>query len=438
MDRILQPQPIIQPEPIPEPIVAPTTTVADIPPREATSNGLATNAVSQPQVKNGDPSTPKPESGNGHAPKEKAVDDKTPGAQSEGGMDEIITQMFPDADKNFVKAALGQNPSLDDVRSLAENMAEGIYPKTKGAEEDGTSVATAHTESSSPGTRDKKRRGGFRSKLGKAFGLRGSNSAGATVPVSQPPPPPGDFHFGANPGPTEIARDISSGTGAFGPNAQRELKHEQNTHVSPANDLNSQQSLERMLQQQVAQSSKVNTAAINSSDTLLTSIPTELDRGETCEVINGQSLRAFAEYSNGLTATGIRLFASQRDPTSAAFMTEQTGAIEAFGVVLTQLAQIYGLPVQSIAIFHESTGNTIAFNLGRSVYYNLRFFYALHYRNGERPPSAECYSYWFITTAHELSHHLVSAHNKEHAFYTESYATLYLPKLASLIATLPQ
>jgi hypothetical protein len=36
--------------------------------------------------------------------------------------------------------------------------------------------------------------------------------------------------------------------------------------------------------------------------------------------------------------------------------------------------------------------------------------------------------------AHELAHHLVSAHNKEHGYYTESYVTLYLPRLVQFFS----
>jgi hypothetical protein len=373
-----------------------------------------------------------------------------------GGMDEILTTMFPDADDQFVKSSLGRNPTLDDVQSLANTMAQGDYPKKLSGETmvastaaaDGastsannssgaaaTAASAAAATATTSATKDKKKRGGLRGKLGKALGgLRGSSSGGAAPTVPPLAPPPADVP------------PIPSGTaGALGPqvaphNTVRQPQQQQPQQAtstteaaSPASDMHSQASLERMLQQHVSQSARVNTSAIHSPDTLLTSVPTELDRGESCEVIDGKNLRVFTEYRNGTTTSGIRIFASQRDPSSAEFLAQQTSAVEAFGTVLAQLAQrVYELPLHSIAIFYESTGNTIAFNLGRSIYYNLRFFYALHFQGGATPPSAACYSYWYMTTAHELSHNLVSAHNKEHGFYTESYATLYLPKLAAL------
>lgn len=349
-------------------------------------------------------------------------------------MEEILTQMFPDADKDFIRGALGNDPSLDDVRNLAETMAQHGYPasnddKSKADEDDAASTATASTTATSPpGSKEKKKKG-FRSKLGKAFGgLRGSAFGGATTP-SPPKPPPLAGAAGA-------AGSSGGAGGAFGPS--QNTRHEVSGPASPAQDASSQASLERMLQQKVAQAANVGSNEVNSPETLSTSVPADLDRGDTCEVIDGQNLRPFTEYRNGVTAGGIRIFASKREPASVDFLAQHSGAVEAFGAVLTQLAHVYDLPLASIAIFHEPGGNTIAFNRGRSVFYNLRFFYALHYRNGQQPPAADCYSYWYITTAHELSHNLVSAHNKEHGFYTENYASLYLPKLAVLMASLPQ
>jgi hypothetical protein len=37
--------------------------------------------------------------------------------------------MFPDADPSFIQAYLGQNPTVDDVKDLADSMANGHFPK---------------------------------------------------------------------------------------------------------------------------------------------------------------------------------------------------------------------------------------------------------------------------------------------------------------------
>jgi hypothetical protein len=86
----------------------------------------------------------------------------------------------------------------------------------------------------------------------------------------------------------------------------------------------------------------------------------------------------------------------------------------------------------SIAIYHDPAGVSIAFNRNKALHFNVRFFYALHYEP-RKHDRAECYAYWFVTICHELAHHLVSGHTKEHGFYCETYNQLYLPKLVFLL-----
>jgi len=197
-------------------------------------------------------------------------------------------------------------------------------------------------------------------------------------------------------------------------------------------DAQSQQNLEKMLEQSVGSSTPVNARGVHSEDTHLTSIPEGLDRGETCEVIPGHSLKPF---NNGKSYNGIRIFASRKASDSEEFLKQNHDAIDNFARVLVGLCSVYGLNTSSIAIFHDPSGRTIAFNQNRAVHCNLRFFYALHYLQN-KGSSADCYSYWFVTIAHELAHNFVSAHNKEHGFYTESYVTHYLPKLMELLTKL--
>ena len=82
--------------------------------------------------------------------------------------------------------------------------------------------------------------------------------------------------------------------------------------------------------------------------------------------------------------------------------------IKTFASVLETLCEVYQLNMQSVAIYYESCGNTIAFNSNKALYFNLRLFAHLHYNNGG-PLSSDCYSYWFTTMAHELAVRLYSA-----------------------------
>ena len=212
-------------------------------------------------------------------------------------------------------------------------------------------------------------------------------------------------------------------------------KHETANPVSPISDTQSQTGLERMLEQAVRGSTQVSQQGMDSGPTTVPpNTPEGLDRGETCKIMPGHTLKPFlGSRGDGKTINGIRVFSSI--DSSVAFLRANEDTTESFSLVLARLADVYGLQVTSIAIFHDPTGGTIAFNRNKALHFNVRFFSALHYLRGKQH-DAECYSYWYMTFAHELAHHLVSSHNKEHGFYTESYAAHYLPKLVSLLGTL--
>jgi hypothetical protein len=231
-----------------------------------------------------------------------------------------------------------------------------------------------------------------------------------------------------------LARPGQSGPSMAGPSTSRVKEPRQN--VSPASDAASQKNLESMLQHTVGQSAAVDRNGLEAPESHLLSVPEELDRGETCEAIPAQSLSPFAGTNgSGQSSNGIRVFFARGNVESERFLWENLEAVECFAVVLERLCHVFGLEKFAIAIFHDPSGGTIAFNSNRALHFNVRFFYALHYLPG-KAFSAECYSYWFVTTAHELAHHVVSAHNKEHGFYTESYVALYLPKLVALLSSI--
>ena len=115
------------------------------------------------------------------------------------------------------------------------------------------------------------------------------------------------------------------------------------------------------------------------------------------------------------------------------------------------------MDLSSIAIFHWDNDDdkgkgsaspfVVAFNKAGALYFNVHRFYALHYNNNgdnnsdntgsnqknEGTLGTECYCYWYTVIAHELAHRLVTGHTLQHGFYTEALATMYLPKLQSLL-----
>jgi hypothetical protein len=337
--------------------------------------------------------------------------------------------MFPDMDKDYIYNRLGPNPSLDQVQKLAEDAASGHYPKNGNTSEAGD-TATSSTFRIEPddGSATSTRKSALRKKLGRAFnGLRPSSLGGMQLPPS----------VGSS---TRSLKGTSTGgVGAesiAGPSSSSTSVQEKQKPVPAVVDTQSHDNLGRLLQNAISSSSQVNKSGIHSPNQQLTSIPQGLDRGETCEMIPGHSLKPFpGPRSTGMTSNGIRIFSAREIPESETFLRQNDDAIESFALVLERLCTVYGLSRTSVAMFHDPNGGTIAFNAGKAVHCNIRFFFALFYSTGQQG-SHDCYSYWFVTLAHELAHHLVSAHNKEHGFYTESYVSMYLPKLVSLLASL--
>jgi hypothetical protein len=107
--------------------------------------------------------------------------------------------------------------------------------------------------------------------------------------------------------------------------------------------------------------------------------------------------------------------------------------VEDFAVIVQHLAGVFQLNLATVAIYYDSNGTTIAFNADKSLYFNLRYYCALHQNKAD---IAGCYSYWYLTFAHELAHNLVTSHNKEHGSFTESIAALYLPQFAKMLSQL--
>ena len=390
VDRVLSPA---QPEPAP--VVKPASRPPEpaIPPQaENPSRGASSPPTAQP---------PKP---------------------AKDGKDTILQQMFPDCDADFIKKQLGSNPSMDTVRKLAEQLADGQYPRQQNGDESKspknqpTSPKDSGTKtdevppSTMPPMSEKKKRA-----LGKRFGKALSGIR------------------------NNIGNAAATGGGVRGasPSHHDPLRLDRCQPVPPAVDASSQKGLEGLLRNTVGQSGRVNARGMDSSETVMTEIPDGLSRDPSgCEIVPAQSLKPFSgQYRNGKTHNGIRVFSARSHQSSEAFLKEHFHAVDQFGDVLENLCAVYSLEISSVAIFHDPTGGTIAFNARRALHFNIRFFFALHYSQNMQS-SRECYSYWFTTMAHELAHHLVTAHNKEHGYYTESYVTMYLPQLLSLLSRL--
>ena len=202
--------------------------------------------------------------------------------------------------------------------------------------------------------------------------------------------------------------------------------------VSNESDNLSNDVLRGMLSNAIAASRGAKATPVNSTERIKTAVPEDLDRDhDGCEVIPAHQLKMF-----GKTRNGIKVYSSLKTGAeSEEILRSSVAAINAFASVLETLCEIFSLKIDGIAIFNEHYGTTIAFNSNSALYFNFRFFSHLHF-NPNGPVNSECYSYWFTTMAHELAHNLVSDHNKDHGYYTESYITLFLPALSAKLSSI--
>jgi len=384
VDRIIKPEPPPEPEPESQPPAAPVVNEA------GTSNGAVKTSLHDAGAGSAGNERNQP----GPKDNEQSKDDSLP-------PDECVTvlkQMFPKADETYLRERLGDKPTLDQVRSLAEEMAVGGYKKE---EEKPIGLEKEKEE------RRQSKLFGSR-KLGKAVnGLMGGGANLANNLIKQ--------QSMATP-PSANGRDENP--------------------KSPEMEALNHHTMEKQLEQQIKQSAKVDASGINAEERLEEHIPEGLDHGNSCEVIPGQHLKPFTNHSGKAeTHNGIKVFSALKHPSSEGFLQANSDAVESFAVVLEHLAYVFGLKLSSIAIYHDPVGQAIAFNSNRALHFNVHFFCSLHYGQNESEISA-CYSYWYVTMSHELAHNFVSAHNKDHGFYTESYCTMYLPKLLALLSNM--
>jgi Protein of unknown function (DUF3684) len=439
VDRVVKSEPVVVPVKTEKQLESLTSstqapTIAALPERSKADVGAKTSpyvpvAAVPPISSSSQKAVPDSKINHPTAEESSATDDdrKPPPASFTGSKADILLQMFPDADPSFIQAALGANPTVDDVKELADTMTNGHYPKQtlntgdahvdKNADDSTVATSTESMNSLEVATKKKS----LRQRLGGAFSSKRRTTGASTGSEGATLPP-----IPSNTGITSVmppTKDAPSG------NTQR---HEQRAPVSPAQDAQTQTALEQMLQRSVQTSNRVHAQQdIDAPASTLTSqpIPPDLDRGDTCEVIPGHFLRPYTLRK----PSGIQVFSSKEFPSSATFLSEHDESLHCFGIVLDRLCTgVFGLPISTIAIYHDPAGVSIAFNRNRALHFNLRFFHALHYMT-QQYVTSDCYAYWFVTICHELAHHLVSGHTKEHGFYCENFSQLYLPKLMVML-----
>lgn len=151
-----------------------------------------------------------------------------------------------------------------------------------------------------------------------------------------------------------------------------------------------------------------------------------------CDGRPGQDISYVAETSN------VRIFISNtvaaNGMTATKFMGANASALSLFAVILLGCADIYALNRNTVHIFYDDAGSTIAFNQNKALFFNYRYFENLHLPLVQHGNNKDAMVYWCVVMAHELSHNLVSDHSAQHSYYTEAMVIQYFGRIAAKVA----
>ncbi|KAH0828805.1 hypothetical protein J3R83DRAFT_3253 [Lanmaoa asiatica] len=129
------------------------------------------------------------------------------------------------------------------------------------------------------------------------------------------------------------------------------------------------------------------------------------------------------------------------------------------GQVIARIAEIYGLPMETLRIFYDVTAGCIAFNCKSVLYLNLRYFEVwreygfirtanqvydslpskknrLPGRQERQPTTSSVIMVHFIpflTFAHEIAHNVVPHHNSEHEFWFSAICESHMDEFSQLL-----
>lgn len=148
-----------------------------------------------------------------------------------------------------------------------------------------------------------------------------------------------------------------------------------------------------------------------------------------CDAKPGHSMKYVGEIS------GIRLFLDReleaKGVTNENFLNKNASALKLFASVLHDCADSYALNRNTIHIFYDDHGTSIAFNTNKALFFNYRYFENLHFPAALQGKKAEAIVYWAVTMAHEMAHNVASDHSSQHSYYTESLVIQYFGEIAS-------
>ncbi|KAJ5669223.1 hypothetical protein N7462_010293 [Penicillium macrosclerotiorum] len=137
--------------------------------------------------------------------------------------------------------------------------------------------------------------------------------------------------------------------------------------------------------------------------------------------------------------SGVNVLFVKSVPDRSAFLTSNRAGINLFASILLDCGSIFSMRPDSLSIFYDPGGKTIAFNRAGSIFCNYFYFQQLQEQSllqSAMPDRTDAIVYWWVILCHELAHNLVGDHSSAHSYYTEGFVAQYFPKVATKLAAL--
>ncbi|RJE20785.1 HATPase_c domain protein [Aspergillus sclerotialis] len=117
--------------------------------------------------------------------------------------------------------------------------------------------------------------------------------------------------------------------------------------------------------------------------------------------------------------SGVNVFFVKTVVDRSAFLAKNKAGINLFASILIDCAGVFSLRVDSLSVFYDPGGKTIAFNRAGSIFCNYFYFQQLHEKEllGAKTDKTEALVYWWVILCHELAHNLVEDHSSAHSYY---------------------
>ncbi|KAJ5394239.1 uncharacterized protein N7487_011880 [Penicillium crustosum] len=145
------------------------------------------------------------------------------------------------------------------------------------------------------------------------------------------------------------------------------------------------------------------------------------------------------EFVATLPSSGMNVLFTKAVTERSAFLSKNRVGFNLFASILLDCGTIFSMRADSLTIFYDPGGKTIAFNRGGSIFCNYFYFQSLQEQEllkSATPDRADAIVYWWVILCHELAHNLVGDHSSAHSYYTEGFVAQYFPKVAVKLASL--